>query len=231
MNNGADLSVKDVTRSFRTPGLAPVEVLRGVNLTLKAGARLAITGPSGSGKTTLLQLIGALDTPDTGEIRVNGRELAFLDQAARLQYRNREVGFVFQAHHLLPLLTAFENVMVPAWAGSADGAAERAVRLLTRVGLAERMGHFPGQLSGGERQRVAVARALLMNPGLILADEPTGALDQSHALSLIDLLLELNEEFGTTLLVVTHSDACAHRLGQRIQLENGRLKIKGDEYD
>jgi lipoprotein-releasing system ATP-binding protein len=185
---------------------------------------LAVTGPSGSGKTTLLQLIGAMDRPDAGEVRVNGRELGGLDEAARAAFRNREVGFVFQAHHLLPQLTALENVLVPAWAGTVTAeVSERARHLLARVGLAERMEHFPGQLSGGERQRVALARALVLSPCLLLADEPTGALDRANALALIDLLLELNREERATLMMVTHAEACAERMGRRVALVDGKL--------
>jgi len=224
MSDGADVWVEGVTRTFRVPGGVPVEVLRGVDLRVAAGESVAVTGPSGSGKTTLLQLIGALDVPDAGEIRVNGRALAALDEAERLRFRNREVGFVFQAHHLLPQLNALENVLVPAWApGVDDRLRERAVHLLGRVGLGDRMTHFPGQLSGGERQRVAVARALVMEPGLVLADEPTGALDQAAAQALVDVLVELNREERATLIVVTHSGLCAQRMGRRVELKGGRI--------
>lgn len=225
MSGGADVVVDNVCRTFSVSGGVPVEVLRGVSLHVAAGETLAVTGPSGSGKTTLLQIIGALDGADSGEVRVNGRELGALDEAARGAFRNREVGFVFQSHHLLPQLTALENVLVPAWAGKADDACvARARRLLDRVGLSERTGHFPGQLSGGERQRVALARALVMEPCLLLADEPTGALDHRNALSLVDLLAELNRESGTTLIVVTHAEDCASRMGRRVRLENGKLE-------
>ncbi|MDX9866987.1 MAG: ABC transporter ATP-binding protein [Kiritimatiellia bacterium] len=224
MSDGADVRVTGVVRTFRPPGAVPVEVLRGADLAVAAGGSVAVTGPSGSGKTTLLHLIGALDTPDAGEIRVNGRRLDTLDEPARLRYRNREVGFVFQNHHLLPQLTALENVLVPAWSGADPTARERAEHLLERVGLGDRMRHFPGQLSGGERQRVAVARALIMDPGLVLADEPTGALDQRTAAALIGLLLELNAERRATLIVVTHSELCAQRMGRRVKLENGTVR-------
>ena len=225
MSGGADVVIENVVRTFARPGSLPVEVLRGVTLNVAAGESVAVTGPSGSGKTTLLQIIGAMDRPDAGEVRVNGRELGGLDEGARSLFRNSEVGFVFQAHHLLPQLTAFENVLVPAWAGKVT--VERlglAQRLLERVGLRERMSHFPGQLSGGERQRVALARALVMSPCLILADEPTGALDESNAQALINLLLEMNSEARTTLIVVTHAEACAQRMGRRVSLHNGRVE-------
>lgn len=225
MSDGADVRVEGVTRTFRVPGGVPVEVLRGVDLRVAAGESVAVTGPSGSGKTTLLQLIGALDAPDAGEVRVNGRALDALDEAERLRFRNREVGFVFQAHHLLPQLNALENVLVPVWAsGVDDRLRERAAHLLGRVGLGDRMTRFPGQLSGGERQRVAVARALVMEPGLVLADEPTGALDQAAAQALVDVLLDLNREERATLIVVTHSELCAQRMGRRVELKGGTVK-------
>jgi predicted ABC-type transport system involved in lysophospholipase L1 biosynthesis ATPase subunit len=199
--------------------------LLGVDLNVAAGETIAVTGPSGSGKTTLLQLIGALDTADSGEVRVNGRELGSLDEAGRANFRNREIGFVFQAHHLLPQLTAIENVLVPAWANRNVGeeVRVRAHQLLERVGLKDRMRHFPGQLSGGEQQRVAIARALVMSPCLLLADEPTGALDQDTAQHLMDLLLELNRDEGSTLILVTHSTACAERMSRRVTIINGKI--------
>lgn len=225
MSAGADVRVEGVVRTFCSADGVPVEVLRGVSLHVAAGESLAVTGPSGSGKTTLLQLIGAMDRPDSGEVRVNGRELGGLDEKARAKFRNLEVGFVFQAHHLLPQLTALENVLVPTWGVAPhEERFERAMHLLKRVGLAERLNHFPGQLSGGERQRVAVARALVMAPCMVLADEPTGALDQTAARALADLLLELNVEERATLIVVTHAEALAQRMGRRVALANGLLE-------
>ncbi len=222
---GADVVLRDVVRTFPMPVGEPVPVLRGVSLEVAAGETLAVTGPSGSGKTTLLQLIGALDRPDAGEIRVNGREVGCMDEGAQAAFRSREVGFVFQTHHLLPQLTALENVLVPAWArGVNDETLGRARALLERVGLKERTSHFPGQLSGGERQRVALARALVMQPCLLLADEPTGALDRDHARELIDLLLELNAESHTTLIVVTHAETCAQQMRRRVALVNGKVE-------
>jgi ABC-type lipoprotein export system ATPase subunit len=222
MTGGADVQVVDVWRTFAMPGGSEIPVLKGVNLSVLAGETLAITGPSGSGKTTLLQLLGAMDTADSGRIAINGRDLNALNDAERTHFRNREIGFVFQKHHLLPQLTARENVLVPAWAGKVDGEIQaRAVTLLERVGLGARMDHFPGQLSGGERQRVALARAILLQPCLILADEPTGALDAATAEKLMDLLVEINQEYGATLVVVTHSAACARRLNRSVELRNG----------
>jgi lipoprotein-releasing system ATP-binding protein len=225
MSDGAEVVLREVVRSFAKRDGAEVPVLRGLSLEVPAGSTLAVTGPSGSGKTTLLQLIGAMDRPDAGDVRVGGREIGGLDEAARAVFRNREVGFVFQAHHLLPQLTALENVLVPVWAGRPDGEAVAHARgLLARVGLSERLDHLPGQLSGGERQRVALARALVMRPRLVLADEPTGALDRDRARELIDVLLELNAESHTTLIVATHAEACANRLSRRVTLANGKLE-------
>ena len=224
MSAGADVRVDGVVRTFRVPGGVPVEVLRGVSLQVAAGESVAVTGPSGSGKATLLQLIGAMDRPDSGEVSVNGRELSGLTDRERALFRNRDVGFVFQAHHLLPQLTSLENVLVPTWGGGlSEQRLERALSLLKRVGMGERLSHFPGQLSGGERQRVAVARALVMTPCLVLADEPTGALDQKAATGLVELLLELNAEEKTTLIVVTHAESCAQRMGRQVCLRDGRL--------
>jgi len=222
--NGVGVRAENVIRTFVVPGSPPVEVLRGVSFRAEAGSTMAIMGPSGSGKTTLLQILGTLDRADAGKVCVGERELGAMSDDARAAFRNRGVGFVFQSHHLLPQLTALENVLVPAWSENV-GAVRLAYAkdLLGRVGLAERMNHFPGQLSGGERQRVALARALVMGPGLILADEPTGALDQTNAQSLVDQLLELNAESHTTLIVVTHSDVCARRMGRCLRLENGIL--------
>ena len=204
------------------PG-GPIDVLRGVSLCLHPAETAAVVGPSGSGKTTLLQLLGALDRPDAGSLRFGGLDLGELGDAALAAFRNREVGFVFQLHHLLPQCTALENVLVPTLLARRPGAEERARRLLARVGLADRLGHRPGQLSGGERQRVAVARALVNGPRLVLADEPTGSLDAASAEDLGDVLLELNREEGAALLVATHSRALAGRLGRVLELRGGLL--------
>lgn len=223
--NGADIQVLDVHKTFNATGQAPTPVLRGVSLQVSAGEMLAITGPSGSGKTTLLQLIGALDIPDSGEIRINGKDLSKNDEQSRASFRNRDIGFVFQNHYLLPQLTTLENILLPTWAtsGGTSDMLERADDLLKRIGLWERRSHFPSQLSGGESQRVAVARALMMHPSLILADEPTGALDHSTAQQLIDLLIELNHQEGSTLVLVTHARECAARMGRQVELRDGSL--------
>ncbi|MBT3291206.1 MAG: ABC transporter ATP-binding protein [Victivallales bacterium] len=220
------LELSHVTRSFPLPSGAIIEVLRGVDLSLRAGESAAVVGPSGSGKSTLLNIAGTLDQPTAGEVRFAGDSLADLADAELAQFRNREVGFIFQLHHLLPQCTALENVLVPTLAPQAPGqedARERAQALLERVGLGDRQDSFPAMLSGGERQRVAVVRALINRPRLLLADEPTGALDTAAARDLGDLLVDLNQETGTTLLVVTHSRELADRMGHALILRDGAL--------
>ncbi len=222
---GATVLMRGVVRGFGMEGAAPVEVLRGVELEVAAGESVAIVGPSGSGKTTLLQLLGALDLPDAGTVSIDGQDLAGLDEKARNRLRNHRFGFVFQLHHLLPQLTVLENVLVPAWAaGEAVARTDRARDLLDRVGLKARMGHRPGQLSGGERQRVALVRALVLEPALLLADEPTGSLDHAGAEALGDLLLGLNRDEQVTLITVTHSRELAGRHARSLLLQDGVLK-------
>ena len=203
--------------------------LRDLSLCVAAGECLAITGPSGSGKSTLLNLVGGLDRPTAGRVLVGGRDLAQLDERALAAYRRTEVGFVFQLHHLLPQCTALENVLVPTLAGEGakpEGAEARARRLLDRVGLGGRAGHRPAQLSGGERQRVAVVRALINGPRLLLADEPTGALDAKAAAELVRLLVELNREEGVTLIVATHAPDVASRMARGVELCDGRWSAR-----
>ena len=202
-------------------------VLRGVNLRLEAGQMAAIVGPSGSGKSTLLNIIGTLELPDSGSLTLDGMSLVGLDEKALARVRSQKLGMIFQLHHLLPQCTVLENVLIPTLAEGSPQRKEpadvRARRLLERVGLAERLKHRPGQLSGGERQRVAVVRALLNEPKLLLADEPTGALDQDSANNLTDLLIELNKEEGVALLVITHSPELAAKLGKIYRLDEGLL--------
>jgi lipoprotein-releasing system ATP-binding protein len=222
------LKVSNITHVYDSgAGGEPVRVLNGVSLEIARGETVAIIGPSGSGKSTLLNVIGTLDRPTTGQVNLNGRELARLNDRELAEVRNREIGFVFQAHHLLPQCTVLENVLVPTLAApkspERDKAPERANRLLKRVGLGERMSHRPGQLSGGERQRVAVVRALINQPQLLLADEPTGALDRASAEQLGKLLLELNREEGITLIVVTHAPDLARSMGRVLEIRDGRL--------
>jgi lipoprotein-releasing system ATP-binding protein len=209
-----------------------VPVLAGVCLDVARGESLAIVGPSGSGKSTLLQIIGTLDHATSGDVLLDGKNLATLDDLQLAEVRNRQIGFVFQAHFLLPQCTVLENVLVPTLASQKsekDGetSAARAERLLKRVGLGERLHHRPGQLSGGERQRAAVVRALINRPQLLLADEPTGALDQTSATALGQLLVELNREEGVTLIVVTHAMELAKRMGKILRLEAGTLVEAG----
>ncbi len=220
----AELVVDDVVKEFPTPS-EPLRVLAGVSLRLCRGENLAIVGPSGSGKSTLLSIIGTLEPPTSGQVRLAGQDPFALDEAALAAFRSSQIGFVFQEHHLLPQCTVLENVLVPFLADGAASAADRehAEQLLERVGLAERLGHRPSELSGGERQRVAIARALVRQPLLLLADEPTGNLDRTTARSITQLLLELQSDGNTILVVVTHSAALAEALGRRMELDAGQL--------
>jgi ABC-type lipoprotein export system ATPase subunit len=221
------LQLKEVSKRFASPGGEVVHVLREISLDVARGEAVAIIGPSGSGKTTLLNVIGTLDLPTRGSVRFEGEELTRLNERELAEVRNRRMGFVFQSHHLLPQCTVWENVLVPTLATRnevvRDGAPERARRLLERVGLGGRLRHRPGQLSGGERQRVAVVRALINEPHLLLADEPTGALDRASADNLGQLLVELNRELRLTLLVVTHSLELAQRLERVLEMRDGKL--------
>ena len=224
------LELLDVEKRYPAAEPGGLEVLKGIALRVAAGESLAVVGPSGSGKSTLLALMGALDRPTAGHILFEGRDLATMGDADLARLRNRRVGFVFQLHHLLPQCSVLENVLVPtlassdrAWRREARG---RAHRLLARVGLGRRLAHRPGQLSGGERQRVAVARALVNRPAVLLADEPTGSLDRRTAEELIQLLVDLNAEEGVTLVVVTHAETLADRMGRVLVLADGTLRPK-----
>jgi ABC-type lipoprotein export system ATPase subunit len=222
------LQLIHVSKRYVAPdGAPPVEVIRDASLQLARGESVAIVGPSGSGKSTLLNIIGTLDRPSAGQVLLDGEDVSRLDDAQLAAVRNRQIGFIFQAHHLLPQCTVLENVLVPTLAtkdGSIrNGAADRARRLLARVGLAQRLTHRPGQLSGGERQRVAVVRALINGPKLVLADEPTGALDRAAAQNLAQLLTELNREENVALIVVTHAPDLARRMSRVYELKDGAL--------
>ena len=221
------LKLINVTKRYAGVGDASVSVLAGIDLRVERGESLAIVGPSGSGKSTLLNIIGTLDTPTTGTVELEGQDLSLVRGAALAALRNRRIGFVFQAHYLLPQCTVFENVLVPTLATNneviRDGAPDRARRLLERVGLGQRLKHRPGQLSGGERQRVAVVRALINEPQLLLADEPTGALDRVSADQLGRVLLDLNRETRVTLIVVTHALSLARGMERLLELRDGRL--------
>jgi lipoprotein-releasing system ATP-binding protein len=219
------LVVENVTKEYPTRG-EPLVVLRGVSLELAAGENLAIVGPSGSGKSTLLNVIGTLDTPTSGRVLLGGEDPAGLKEAALARFRSRNIGFVFQDHHLLPQCSVLENVLVPtiATGPTSREAYQRAQELLERVGLAERLHHRPAELSGGERQRVALARALVNRPPLVLADEPTGNLDRTTAQRVAELLLDLQKQEGMMLIVVTHSQRLAHQMSRTLELDEGRLK-------
>lgn len=222
----------DVTKTYGDPGdPASVSVLKGITLKIERGRALAIVGPSGCGKSTLLNIVGGLDRVTSGQVLLDGRDLAGLDDDELARIRSREIGFVFQMHHLLPQCTVLENVLVPTLAerGRARTSTLRreAESLLARVGLADRMSHRPGELSGGQRQRVAVARALINKPKLLLADEPTGSLDEESSRSIAELLAQLNRDDGVTMVVVTHSRELASRMGHVTELSGGVLNDKG----
>jgi len=218
------LEVMNVSKGF-SKGRIWLDVLKGVTLEVSGGEMVAIVGPSGSGKSTLLYLIAALERPDHGALRFDGRDVFRLSELEQAEFRNRHVGFVFQFHHLLPELTALENVMMPgliARRARREVAAD-AKTLLTTVGLAERMEHRPGELSGGEQQRVAIARALVNHPDLVLADEPTGNLDRQSGEAIQGLLRSLNQERKQTFVVVTHNEAFAKALDRTVRLIDGKL--------
>ncbi|MBK8013612.1 MAG: ABC transporter ATP-binding protein [Deltaproteobacteria bacterium] len=202
-----------------------IEVLRGLDLTIRAGERVSITGPSGSGKSTFLHVLGTLDQPSSGRVLYDGEDVFRRSPAKIAAFRNKTIGFVFQFHHLLPEFTAQENVAMPALIQrmSKEEASMRAAATLTAVGLQHRLAHRPGELSGGEQQRVAIARALVLSPRVLLADEPTGNLDEASAASIHDLLDEMNERTGLTILLVTHSSRLAKRMPRRLNMVEGRL--------
>jgi len=224
MTEASILACDGVHKHFEEAGQR-LEVLRGVELQVRAGETLAIIGASGSGKTTLLQILGGLDLPTRGTVRLMGRAFAELSDAARGDLRNRALGFVYQFHHLLPEFSALENVAMPLLVRRTPAADARreAQWFLDRVGLGQRLTHRPSQLSGGERQRAAVARALVTRPRLVLADEPTGNLDGRNAEGVLELMLELNRELGTSLVLVTHSGEIAARMQRVLTLQDGKL--------
>ena len=219
------LNCRGVVRRFNE-GASTLEVLHGIDLNVQAAERLAIIGASGSGKTTLLQIMGGLDEPSEGEVFINGKAMHGTDETMKGDLRNRYIGFIYQFHHLLGEFTAEENVAMPLMIRREPRpmALEKARQLLDRVGLGERLHHKPGELSGGERQRAAVARALITRPALVLADEPTGNLDSGNGGHVLNLMLELNQELKTSLVVVTHDHTIARRMDRILVLEDGTLR-------
>jgi lipoprotein-releasing system ATP-binding protein len=225
MTRDGFIRIENLHKHYRDGKGRDLHVLRGVNLTVARGETLSIMGASGTGKSTLLHLLGALDTVEEGSIVVDGLDIARMGPRQGAEFRNRTVGFVFQFHHLLMDFTAAENVMMPGWilGGRASGGREQAAALLAEVGLADRAGHKPGQLSGGEQQRLAIARAIANRPKLLLADEPTGNLDEETGNRVSELMLRLNREHGLTLVLVTHNPQLAARMSRRSVLELGQL--------
>lgn len=221
------VEVQDLHKCHSAPeGGRPLEILKGVNFRLQEGASVAILGPSGSGKSTFLNILGAMDHFDSGSVLVDGRNLANLGEKEMADFRRTSIGLVFQMHHLLPQCTVLENVLVPAMSGKRPdwkSLESRACELLDSLGLAHRLEHRPGELSGGERQRVAVARALILSPKLILADEPTGALDRQAAQNLSSVLLEMNRKHKVALITVTHSGELAASMQRTLELKDGKL--------
>ena len=218
------VTVQNVTKTFEHEGRS-LEVLKGIDLEIASGEMLTIVGPSGAGKSTLLHLIGTLDLPTQGQILYGGRDVTRLGSSDLAEFRNRSIGFVFQFHHLLPEFTALENVMMPGLIQGGRRLEDRARRLLDEVGLSERLTHRPGELSGGEQQRVALARALLMEPKLVLADEPTGNLDSQTSDSVQSLIFDLNQRHGITFLIVTHSRDFAAMMPRRVSMKDGRIDL------
>ena len=223
------IQIQNLTKEYSEgPERNAVQVFSNLSLSVERGKSLAIVGPSGSGKSTLLNLIGAMDRPTRGDILIHGKNISSFTEEESARFRNLRIGYIFQSHHLLPALTAVQNIMIPTLAGHSDinnqELEDKANGLLKKVGLSHRANHLPGELSGGERQRVAVARALINQPQILLADEPTGALDQQNANVLIDLLLQLKKDFETTLLVVTHSLELAKKMDLVWVLKDGKLE-------
>jgi putative ABC transport system ATP-binding protein len=224
MNNSEKtiLSARGIGKTVKS-GTSDLVILREIDFSVTAGEALAIVGASGSGKSTLLAILAGLDTPSAGMVELDGTDLFAMDEDARAELRGRSVGFVFQSFQLLPSLTALENVMLPLELAGRDDAEGASRDILSKVGLAERLTHYPKHLSGGEQQRVALARAFSMRPKLLFADEPTGSLDSDSGAGVIDLLFDLNRGYGTTLVLVTHDEPLARRCGRLVRLAGGRI--------
>jgi len=222
MNNNAVLRARGIGKTVKS-GDSDLVILRDIDLEITSGEAVAIVGASGSGKSTLLALLAGLDTPSAGSVEVEGTSLFELDEDARAELRGRSVGFVFQSFQLLPSLTALENVMLPLELSGKEDPEKSSIEVLKRVGLGERLHHYPKHLSGGEQQRVALARAFVTRPKLLLADEPTGSLDAEAAAAVIALLFQMNHEYRTTLVMVTHDESLARRCARSVRLQAGRI--------
>jgi lipoprotein-releasing system ATP-binding protein len=224
MNDPPALRADSVTKVFRKDGY-DIEVLKGISLSIGKGELVGVVGVSGAGKTTLLQILGTLDRPTSGNVRFDGRDVTGLPEEELAAFRNRTIGFVFQFHNLLPEFNVLENVMLPCLIArmEREEARRRAEALLAEVGLSRRLNHRTGEISGGEQQRVAICRALVMQPSVLLADEPTGNLDRKTAFGVVDLLLQLNRDRGLSLLMVTHNEQVASRLHRVVRIEDGRI--------
>ncbi len=224
------VEIKDLHLSL-VGGAGPVNILRGVNLSVPAGETISIVGPSGAGKTTLLMALSGLERPTSGKICVANTDLSKLNENGMAKFRSEHVGIVFQSFHLVPTMTALENVALPLEFSGETGSQEKARIALEKTGLAERLNHFPGELSGGEQQRVALARAFVTNPSVLLADEPTGNLDRETGVKVMDLLFSMQQEHGTTLILVTHDESLATRCHRTIQMIDGRFnEISGGSH-
>ena len=219
------IEIRDLHLSL-VGGAGPVNILRGVNLSVQSGETISIVGPSGAGKTTLLMALSGLERPSSGQVKIADTDLTAISEDDLARFRRRHVGIVFQSFHLVPTMTALENVSLPLEFAAAAHPADRAKAALEKTGLGDRLHHFPGELSGGEQQRVALARAFVANPSLLLADEPTGNLDRDTGIMVMDLLFSLQQEHGTTLVLVTHDESLASRCHRSIQMLDGQINLR-----
>jgi putative ABC transport system ATP-binding protein len=229
--HGSPLATLDEVRLTLPSAAGPVDILRGISLTIGTGEAVAVLGPSGSGKSTLMMVLAGLERPSAGSVRVAGQDFAALDEDGLARLRQRHIGIVFQSFHLLPTMTALENVAIPLELAGHPDALHAAAAALDRVGLGHRLAHYPGQLSGGEQQRVALARALAPDPAILVADEPTGNLDEATGKQIVDLLFTKHAERGMTLVLVTHDTSLAHRCDRVVRLRSGRIDTQVPERD